>query len=100
MHVTCIDISVMFSFCSLMLNDAAAAVAADRVKQLCHKSPSIDCWHRSHFGSHPRLVVTTQHSDVSLLDLRVCLNCIIYSLCLCVTSTGYQLASLTLKALL
>jgi len=66
-------------WCWVMWNraaDAADATSAYRAMQLCHKSPSDDCWHRSHFGSHPRMVVTTRHSGVSLLDLRVCLHCI------------------------
>jgi len=63
-------------WCWVMWSRAADAASACRAMQLCHKSPSDDCWHRSHFGSHPRMVVSTQHSGVSLLDLRVCLNCI------------------------
>jgi len=61
-----VDVSLTFT------DDVVAA--AGREMRLCHTSESGDSWHRSHFGSHPRMVVATQHSAVSLLDLRVSLN--------------------------
>jgi len=69
--VTHIDTGVI----SLMLSDTAAVAVVNREMRLCHKLPSDGFWYRSHFGSHPRMVVMTQHSSVSLLDMRVCLNC-------------------------
>jgi len=53
--------------------DSAVAAGVRDVRS-CHKSKSGNSWHRSHFGSHPRMVVTTQHSGVSLLDLRVSIS--------------------------
>ena len=50
--------------------------AADSVMRLCRESKSTSTWHRSHFGSHPRMVVMTQHPGVILHDLRVGLNCV------------------------
>lgn len=58
-----------------MFTDGEVA-AAGRAMRLCHTSKSDDGWHRSHFGSHPRMLVATQHSAVSLLDLRVSPNSI------------------------
>jgi len=49
---------------------------ADREMRLCHESKTGDSWHRSHFGSQPRMLVAAQHSGVALLDLRVSRSCV------------------------
>ena len=65
---------LVYLFIKCLVQCSPLVAAADSEMRLCHKSKAGDGWHRSHFGSHPRMIVTTQHSGVSLLDLRVSLS--------------------------